>query len=321
MQNPDGSVLHKVDSEGQYAWGLPPEQDPNPRAARGRSSLDAGVFVGAALQAARVFAPLDPPFAARCRAAADRAWAWLQANPKVLHTDPNYADSDPRQETLWARCEMALATADQGLADQAARLIPQLGVSPFFWPTPQLLGVMSLARAGGQAGAVARAVIVDTAAAIAPYIDADPYGFTVEPSAYTWGSVEVALNTAVVCLFAAELSGEARPRETAQRILDYVLGCNALDHSFVTGHGTRATVRPYHWTCRVWNIVMPGWASGGPNGAAAGADPRLKAVIDRRLPPAKCFVDACEPDGSWASNEGQTSENAALVLAVGLYSL
>jgi endoglucanase len=66
---------------------------------------------------------------------------------------------------------------------------------------------------------------------------------------------------------------------------------------------------------------MPGWASGGPNGGALGADPRLKALIDAKTPPAKCFVDACENDGSWASNEGQTSENAALVLATGLFGL
>jgi endoglucanase len=78
------------------------------------------------------------------------------------------------------------------------------------------------------------------------------------------GSVEVVLNTAVICLFAAEM-GEAPARDTAQRLLDYVLGCNALNHGFVS-HGERATRRPYHWTCRVRGIVMPGWASGGPNG-------------------------------------------------------
>ena len=128
------------------------------------------------------------------------------------------------------------------------------------------------------------------------------------------GSVEVVLNTAVICLFAAEM-GEAPARDTAQRLLDYVLGCNALDHGFVTSHGVRATRRPYHWTCRVRGIVMPGWASGGPNGGAPGVDQRLKALIDAKTPPAKCFVDACENDDSWASNEGQASENAALLLA------
>jgi endoglucanase len=321
MQNPDGSVLHKVDSgPNVYAWGQPPERDPHPRVVQQGGSLDAGVFVGAAMQAARVFASLDHAFAGRCRAAAERAWIWLEANPKVTRDDPNYADPDPRQEILWATCEMAAATGDAALGARATAALKEIGVFPFFWPSPQVLGVMSLARRSGEAALVARAAIVETAKAAAPYVQADPYGFTVQPEAYSWGSVEVALNTAVICLFAAEL-GEASARDTAQRLLDYVLGCNALDHGFVTGHGERATRRPYHWTCRVWGIVMPGWASGGPNGGAVGADPRLKALIDAKTPPAKCFVDACENDGSWASNEGQTSENAALLLATGLFGL
>lgn len=321
MQNPDGSVLHKIDSGGTlYAWGLPPERDPHPRIVQAASSVDAGVFVGVMLQADRVFAALDKAFAARCRAAALRAWAWLEARPKVLHDDPNYPDPDPGQEALWATCEMAAATNDAALAARATTGLQAIGVFPFFWPSPQVLGAMSLARVGGEAGAMARTAIVETAKAVALDVTADPYGFTMQPRAYSWGSVELVLNTAVICLFAAEL-GEPTARETAQRLLDYVLGCNALDHGFVTGHGERATVRPYHWTCKVWGVVMPGWASGGPNGGLAGADPRLKAVIEARTPPAKCFVDACESDGSWASNEGQISENAALLLATGLFGL
>ena len=100
-----------------------------------------------------------------------------------------------------------------------------------------------------------------------------------------------------------------------------MLGCNTLDLSFVTGHGERSVRRPYHWTCRVWGIVMPGWASGGANHLPEAVDPLLKAVIDSGTPPARCFVDACEPNGSWGSNEGQTSENAALILATGLFGL
>jgi endoglucanase len=258
MQNPDGSVLHKVDSGPNiYAWGQPPERDPHPRVVQPGGSLDAGVFVGATMQAARVFASLDHTFAGRCRAAAERAWAWLEANPKVMRDDPNYADPDPRQETLWATCEMAAATGDTALGARATTTLEEIGVFPFFWPSPQVLGVMSLARRSGEAAAVARAAIIDTARAAAPYVQDDPYGFTVQPEAYSWGSVEVALNTAVICLFAAEL-GEVSARDTAQRLLDYVLGCNTLGHSFVTGHGERATRRPYHWTCRVWGIVMPG---------------------------------------------------------------
>ncbi|WP_420137361.1 glycoside hydrolase family 9 protein [Sphingomonas sp.] len=321
MQNRDGSVLHKIDSNQLYAWGLPPEQDPHPRSAAPPSSADAAVFTGVMLQASQVFAPLDHIFADRCRTAALHGWDWLTKNPAVLRNDANYADRDPRQEILWATCAMAATFEDAALGERAAAGLREIGVHPFFWPTPQLLGAMSLARKESASAAVARTTIIAAAIDIAARAGRDPYGFSADPNAYWWGSNEAALDTAVLCLFAAELGGGQQLRHTAQRLLDYVLGCNALGLSFVTGHGSHCVERPYHWTCRTWGIVMPGWASGGANHLMAGADPRLKAVIARGTPPAKCFVDACEDDGSWASNEGQTSENAALLLAAGLIGL
>lgn len=328
MQNRDGSVLHKVDTEPLYAWGKPPAEDPNPRHARGASSIDAGVFVGVMCQAARVFAKIDPAFARRCRAAALRSWTWLKANPSVLHDDPFYADPDVRQEVAWAYAEMAVLTADSELAAQAQARFVALGTSdsagilPFFWPSPQVLGAMALARYGnGPARDAAIAGLAHAAAAITAEQNSDPYGYSADPNRYTWGSLEMALDSAVVCLFTSEVTGDATFRRTAQRLLDYALGCNALNLSFVTGHGTHFVGHPYHWTWRTQKKLMPGWPSGGPNGQPTGADPLLAPVIARGTPPAKCFVDACEDNGSWASNEGQTTETAALTLTAGLLGL
>ena len=318
MQNPDGSVLHKVDTQPDFAWGKLPEDDPHPRAARGASSIDAGVFIGVISQAARVFAKLDKDFAKTCRAAALKSWTWLKANRDVGHDDPYYVDKDPAQEYLWAACEMALL---DGKEKEVATLIPQQGVG-LFWLAPQALGVMSIARYGKGPGRDAGIAAFRSAADGYTTISrGDAYGYSAQPQAYIWGSNELALNAAVVCLFAAELTGAANYRNTAQRLLDYVLGCNALDLSFVTGWGTRSTQHPYNWTMRTQNRLMPGWPSGGANGQPDGADPLLAAVIARGTPPAKCFVDACQDNGSWASNEGQTSETAALVLTAGLLGL
>ncbi len=328
MQNGDGSVLHKVDTEPLYAWGKPPAEDPNPRHARGASTIDAGVFIGVMCQAVRVFAKIDPTFAKRCRTAALKSWTWLKANPSVLHDDPFYTDPDVRQEVAWAYAEMAVLTADAELAAQAHARFGALGTSdgadilPFFWPSPQVLGAMALARYGnGPARDGAVAGLAHAATVITAEQNTDPYGYSSDPNRYTWGSLEMALDSAVVCLFAAEVTRDATFRLTAQRLLDYALGCNALGLSFVTGHGTRFVGHPYHWTWRTQKKLIPGWPSGGPNGQPAGADPLLTAVIARGTPPAKCFVDACEDNGSWASNEGQTTETAALVLTAGLLGI
>jgi len=320
MQNPDGSVLHKIDANDHFASGSP-EQDTFPRFVYGATSLDAGNFTGVMLQAARVFSSFDRGFSGRCRLAAQRAWQWLQTHPAMLGKDVNYLDPDPRQEIAWGAFAMAAAANDAQLAQQATARLGAVGIFPVSWQAPQLLGAMSLARSISPARDAAGEVIATAAELIVDRVAADPYGFSANPDDYFWGSNEAALYAAVLCLFAAELTLQQRFRATAQRLIDYVLGCNSLDLSFVTGQGQHSVSRPYHWTFRVWGIVMPGWASGGANHLPDSVDPLLKALIARGTPPARCFVDACGPDGSWGSNEGQTSENAALILATGLIGL
>ena len=318
MQNPNGSVLHKIDADDHFASGSP-EQDSFPRFVYAATSLDAGNFTGVMLQAARVFSSVDRGFAGRCRLAAQRAWQWLEGHPAVLGKDVNYLDPDPRQEIAWGTFAMAAAvTRDAQLAQQATARLAAVGILPASWQAPQLLGAMGLARSTSPAREAAADAIAAAAELIVDRVAADPYGFSASPDDYFWGSNEAALYAAVLCLFAAELTHRQPFRATAQRLIDYVLGCNTLDLSFVTGHGQRSVSRPYHWTYRVWGIVMPGWASGGANHLPDSVDPLLKAVIGRGTPPARCFVDACGSDGSWGSNEGQTSENAALVLVTGL---
>ncbi len=311
MQNPDGSVLHKVDSQPLLTWGKLPVDDTNPRAAMAASSLDAGVFIGVMGHASRVFKPLDPVFAERCKAAMRAAWGWLSQHPDVMHSDSYYLDPNARQETIWAMCEWAIVEG----ADNREIVLPEIGVTPFYWPSPQVLGIMSRALRGH---AQAKEMIVAAAKTIVERTQADAYGFSVQASRYVWGSNECALNEAVICLYADYLAPHSGLRTGAQNLFDYILGRNSLDHSFVTGYGARPTQHPFHWIFNTQGIAMPGWASGGANGQVAGADSLLKAVIEQGTPPAKCFVDACQNEGSYASNEGETSENAALLFVAGM---
>jgi endoglucanase len=315
MQNADGSVLHKVDSQPLLTWGKLPADDTNSRAAMAASSIDAGVFIGVMGHASRVFAPVDAAFAGRCKTAAQAAWGWLSQHPAVAHSDTYYLDSDARQETVWAMCEMAILEGVDNSQIVLPEMGPEMGVVPFYWPSPQVLGIMSLALRGHDQ---ARAMIVAGAQKIVARTQGDAYGFSALAESYVWGSNEMALNEAAVCLYADHLAPDAGLRIGAQRLFDYILGRNSLDHSFVTGHGARPTQRPFHWICNMQNIAIPGWASGGANAQAAGADGLLKAVIEQGAPPAKCFVDACRNEGSYASNEGETSENAALVFVAGM---
>ena len=100
-----------------------------------------------------------------------------------------------------------------------------------------------------------------------------------------------------------------------------MLGNNAAHHSFVTVFGTNPVLHPYHWIYQDYGIAIPGWAVLGPKCYPDGVDPALKALQEQGTAPARCYVDLCSKEGSWASNEGEISEEAALVFVTGLLRL
>lgn len=323
MQNADGSVYHKVDTEPNFAWGDGPDMDPWPRSAADPSSIDAGDFVAAMLQAARVFAPIDPSFAATCRAAADLSWTWLQANPDVPQPDSYYTDADPSQEELWALAEEVRATHDPTLTSELTTKLASAVLDPLSWLTPEILGYLSVAvdpAADPGVAAAATSAIAGLGDALLAKSAANGYGVALLSWEYWWGSVENVLNRGDALLFAHVVSGDARYREGALQQLDWVLGRNSLNRSFITAYGQNGSVSPYHWTRYVYGILVPGWAVGGPNPNASGVDSPLMALQALGTPAAKCYLDLCAADGSWGSNEGTTAENAALLFAAGMLS-
>lgn len=318
MQNADGSVLHKVDAEPNLPWGVLPADDTTARHAKPAGSWDAAVFTAAMAQASRVFRPYDARYADECGARALKAWDWLISHPAVEPRDLYYAVNDIAAKWMWALAEMARMTGEARLLAKAADEFDARGVEYSSWIKPQIFGALSLAHgAAGRAREVAVKKIAAAADAVIAVAQTDAYGCCGKPELYVWGSVENALNAANACFLAHAFGAGTRYRESGTRLLDYVLGHNGLGRCFVAGHGTVRVEHPWHWIYRDETIAIPGWATGGPNRYPQGADEPLKELIGRGTPPAKCYLDRCDT-GSWASNEGQTSENAALLLAVGL---
>ncbi|HUO56875.1 MAG TPA: glycoside hydrolase family 9 protein [bacterium] len=319
MQAPDGGVYHKVDSEDHFCFGTVPEKDPYNRYLQGESCIDAGVFTGVMCQAARVYQTLDPAFAQKCLAAAKRSWAWLEKNPDATFQDPDYVDSDTSQEKLWALGEMARMSGDKELENRFTEEATPAKLQTLTWMTPQFFGYMAQVlspKTTDEEKETITQTLTKICDGLVEKSKTNGYGVCLDPSEYYWGSNENILNKAGALLFAYHLTGEKKYRTTALRQMNYILGLNSLETSFVTGHGEKAGSHPHHWDYASLHIVMPGWAGGGANQYAKGADPTLLGLINGGTPPAKCFFDG-PGTTSWASNEGQTVENAALVFDAG----
>jgi len=321
MQAPDGGVYHKVDSEDHFCFGKLPDQDnyDSLRRLQGKGAIDAGVFTGVMCQAARVFAPLDPTFAARCKRAAEKAWGWLQKNPNARFHDPDYVDDDPSQEELWALGEMARMSRDPKLEARFEAESLRAPLQPLSWMTPQFFGYMALLFGPETPDAEKQAItqsLTQTCEVLIGTADKSGYWVCENPNDYYWESNESILDKAGTLLFAYHATKERKYQTYALRQLNYILGLNSLETSFVTGHGERAESHPHHWDYASLHIVMPGWVGGGANQYPSGADPALIQLINGGTPPAKCFFDGPGAT-SWASNEGETVENAALVFDAG----
>ena len=94
--------------------------------------------------------------------------------------------------------------------------------------------------------------------------------------------------------------------------MNYILGRNPLDKSYVTGYGERPLLNPHH---RFWahqaNPAFPppppGVLSGGPNSGLQ--DPYVQAAGLAGCAPEKCYADNIE---AWSANEEAINWNAPL---------
>ncbi len=326
MQDPDGGVRHKVDGATQAslaaAWGKPPQDDPNVRIAAPAATGSTADFAAVMYQAAQFFASSNSAEALRFRRAADRAWLWIGKHPKVPAHDPFYADHDLGGDWLWAKSEHAL-TYDLDSSELAkeieSRTQPEVSSDD-----PSLLGIYQLAssqKCASRLRKVARTSILQRAHAVAVLAEGRRFHVALGERDYSWGSAERVLQWAAFFLMADALQPSSLLRQEARSQLAWMLGNNAANHSFITGFGTNPVRHPYHWAYEDYGVAMPGWAVLGPNGYPDGVDPALRALQERGTAPAQCYVDLCSREGSWASNEGQITEETALVFVTGILRL
>lgn len=102
-------------------------------------------------------------------------------------------------------------------------------------------------------------------------------------------------------------------RDHAAAELDYLLGCNALGVSYVTGNGENAYNHPHLRPAFADGIdaCMPGMVSGGPNRYRQ--DAVAKEMVPEGTPAMKCFVDDYQ---SYSMNEITIYWNSPAVYTV-----
>ena len=217
-----------------------------------------------------------------------------KANPAIIA--PNfgdgggpYDDKNLDDDFYWAAAELFVTTKKAEYkdfivkADDFKKVTADWSDNPgmrtsMTWGDTHALGSISLAIVPNPIGKdVVDAIRKNIVAAADGYMELIqkqgyrlPFG--VPKNGYPWGSNSFVVNNALIIALAHDLTKDGKYLNGVVMGMDYVLGRNASDQSYVTGYGDRPLENPYH---RFWCVQAnpkyppppPGILSGGPNSA------------------------------------------------------
>ncbi|MET8252818.1 glycoside hydrolase family 9 protein [Micromonospora sp. NPDC005197] len=322
-----GMVHHKIHDQNWTGLPLAPQDDPQPRELHPPSTAATLNLAATAAQCARLFAPYDAAFARRCATAAKTAYAAAKAHPAV-YASPNdgtgggaYDDSNVTDEFYWAAVELYLSTGEQ-------TYLTDLSASPhhtgdvfdprgFGWQSVAALGRLDLATVPSGLPAAeltrVRASVTGAADAYLAELRRQAYGLPMpgDANSYFWGGNSSIINNAIVLATAFDLTRNATYRDGAVQAMDYILGRNALNISYVTGWGEHNAQNQHS---RIFGHQLNPGLPRPPDGSlAGGANAALQDPFAAQLlagcKPMFCYVDDIN---SYSTNEVAINWNSAL---------
>lgn len=329
MQVPAGQALagmahHKIHDDNWTGLPLLPNLDTQVRHLHPPSTAATLNLAATAAQAARIYSAYDTAFAQRNLGAARNAWTAALAHPALYAPGGGvgggpYDDTNVTDEFYWAAAELYLTTGESQFRDYV--LASPLHTADiwraggFDWGNTAQLGRLDLATLPSAIPnrAQIRASVVAGAQKYLAAQAANGYAIAYSPAgnSFDWGSNALVANNLVVVAAAYDITGEATYRNGVVEGMDYLLGRNALNMSYVTGYGEVNSHNQHsRWYSHQLNPDLPnppkGTMSGGPNSSIQDpvAQQKLTGCVAQF-----CYIDDIE---SWSTNELTVNWNAPL---------
>ena len=302
MQSDNGGVYHKVTCENFPAY-VAPEKETAELIVTPVSTTSTADFCGAMALAYEFYKDSDSSFAQDCLERAERAWAFLEANPNLIFENPEdistgeYGDTSDKDERYWASAQLYRATKNQKYLSYIENNSISTGLD---WSTVGDYGNIALITMkdidrDSSIYTKALASVISQADKLVSLSNSNDYGAAV--SKFNWGSNMTIANAGIILGLAYKSTGESKYLDSANVQLDYLLGKNPLGTCFVTGYGTVSPQNPHHRPSMAVNQAMKGMLVGGVNQNLE--DSAAKAYC-QDLPSAKRYVDNSE---SYSTNE------------------
>ncbi|MEI7811335.1 MAG: glycoside hydrolase family 9 protein [Ignavibacteria bacterium] len=335
MQNTDGGVFAKL-TKKQFEGFIMPQSDTGDRYIYEIASTATADFAAMMARAYRVYSKYNQAYADKCLAAAELAWTYLENHPGIVPAggfknpaDTNtgaYGDTNDKDERLWASAELFSATGNAKYNSYFSSNYRTNGIFNVSMGWQNLTSMAQLTYLfTGQVSADANIIQALTqglntycASLVTKKNQNGLHVVLNSSSEYFWGSNSELLNRATLLLMGYQKTNNAAYYETALDQLNYILGVNACNMSYVTGMGSKSPMNTHHRPSISDGITnpVPGLMAGGPDKNISD-DPVLSKTFTGLTPPAKCYVDDRD---SYASNEICINWNAPLVLVAGYFN-
>lgn len=334
----DGGVYHKITS-ANFSGFVVPDKDLDARWAVQKSVTATYDFAAALAKAARVLRPFEssvPGLADSAVAAARKAWAWGEANPKQTYKQDSvnkkfnpdivtgdYGDETVSDERFWAGIELGLTTSEDSFF---VAVNPQNALTGNFsvpsWASVNAFALFSLASHVQRGGALPARIsaadvqtrIVNLAKVYTGRVATSAFGVGLVPGDFFWGSNGNIAAQGMILMMAYRLTQDKAYFNAAIDWQDYLLGRNGTGFSYVTGYGWNPVMYPHHRPSGSDTIVdpVPGMLSGGPN---PGRQDTTSGCVYKSKVPAKAFSDQTF---CYASNEVAIYWNGPAVYLAGI---
>ncbi|SDB07759.1 endoglucanase [Pseudobutyrivibrio sp. YE44] len=334
MQRENGSVWHKV-TTFNHAPFIMPEADKEELFLFPVSSLATADIAAVFALAYSIYKDYDKNFAELLLDRAKKAYDWLEKNPAPTlfknaegSNTGEYPEPEDYSNRFWAACALYEALGDKKYYEDAltqkGKLLHYDGASSeqgfhgnmftcFGWADVAGLGALSLLlkKEDNELTALVKADFEKEATRLSQNGKKNGFGLCMTKDDFIWGSNMELLKYMMILTVANKLQPKDEYKTLITSGLDYLLGCNTMNISYITGEGTNAYKHPHLRPTDAAGLdPWPGLVSGGPN---CGLQDEIAQQIPADTAPMKCYEDHVQ---AYSLNEITIYWNSPLVFVL-----
>ncbi|SDA75200.1 endoglucanase [Butyrivibrio sp. INlla18] len=314
MQRENGSVWHKV-TTFCHAPFLMPEDDKGELFLFPVSSMATADIAAVFALASSIYKDYDKAYADTLLADAKRAYKWLKENPGEMlfknaegSNTGEYGEAEDISNRFWAAASLYEVTGEKDYYEDALTQKERLEAfdknatskgyqgdvfTCLGWAEVAGLGSLSvlLKNEDNALTDEIKKRFVGEADRLVANGKKNGFGLCMEAKDFIWGSnMELLKYLMILTVTDTEIASKDEYKNAVTAGIDYLLGCNSMDVSYVTGNGEKAFRNPHLRPTAVDDIEepWPGLVSGGPNVGLQ--DERAKEVPTGSAP-MKCYLD------------------------------